>query len=557
MSTLPKPQGKTTYVASRLDWDWLLSEQRKLYKRSWEKPDYVFDKLWGLVTDARNLRLAVGRVARNKGARTAGVDGFTVRKVLRRGGDAFVAGLRAELRSGNYRPSPVRRVLISKAGQPGKFRPLGIPTVKDRVVQAAVKNVLEPIFEADFFPTSHGFRMGKSVHGALDHVRRFMRPVPPSRGSKERRPHYQWAIEGDIKGCFDHINHHALMVRLRRRVGDSKVSRLVLVFLKAGILSEEQFLRSEAGTPQGGILSPLLANIALSALDERYERHVWSRRKPKLQTVPALVEGRAANCRWNDRRRGKVVMVPIRYADDFLILVGAPFGPEEQERARAAATHEKAELATFLREQLGLELSEQKTLVTPVTAPIRFLGHHLRVRHRHPAQGGGLVSTTVIPKDRSHRLRERIKDLFRSGTTRKSLADRLQILNPMLRGWCNFYRHAWLASRVFSKLDHYVWWTIFRWLRKKHERVRAKALMRQYGQRRRPGGPFSRWNDRGVVVFEASTVRVEKFLVSWLNPPNFVKSMESPVHSERCTPGSAGGSRKPPGASQVRRREPT
>jgi hypothetical protein len=145
-----KPVQRAMYVATQLDKSWLLDVQRKLYARSWNEPVYVWRKLWGLVTDRRNLGLALERVARNRGARSAGVDGLTVRRVLQRGADDFVERLRGDLRSGSYRPSPVRRVLIPKAGQPGKFRPLGIPTVKDRVVQAAVKNILEPIFEADF-----------------------------------------------------------------------------------------------------------------------------------------------------------------------------------------------------------------------------------------------------------------------------------------------------------------------------------------------------------------------------------------------------------------------
>src|SRR5262249_8916142 len=161
----------------------------------------------------------------------------------------FVAELRAELRSGAYRPSPVRRVLIPKAGQPGKFRPLGIPTVTDRVVQAAVKNILEPIFEADFYPTAYGFRPGKCVHGALEHLRMLLRPKKARAGAEtEVRLPYQWAIEGDIKGCFDNIDQHALMIRVRRRISDAKVNHVVLAFLKAGVMSEEQFNRSDSGT---------------------------------------------------------------------------------------------------------------------------------------------------------------------------------------------------------------------------------------------------------------------------------------------------------------------
>lgn len=167
MRTPARPLGKAVYSAAQLDRSWVQSVQRKLYARSRDNLDYVFRKLWGLVTDLRNLRVAVARVARNRGARTAGVDGVTVRKMVQRPGvEAFIEQVRQELREGSYRPSPVRRVMIPKPNQPGKYRPLGIPTVKDRVVQAALKNVLEPIFEADFYPCSYGFRPGKSVHAA-------------------------------------------------------------------------------------------------------------------------------------------------------------------------------------------------------------------------------------------------------------------------------------------------------------------------------------------------------------------------------------------------------
>ena len=168
-------------------------------------------------------------------------------------------------------------MLIPKAGKPGDFRPLGIPTVKDRVIQAAMKQILEPIFEAGFYPTSYGFRPGRSVRGALAHLKTLLLPRGMKRWKKAEKLPFQWAIEGDIKGCFDHIDHHALMERVRRRVGDGKLNRLIVAFLKAGVLSEAQFIRTDSGTPQGGILSPLLGNVALSVIEERYERHVWPR----------------------------------------------------------------------------------------------------------------------------------------------------------------------------------------------------------------------------------------------------------------------------------------
>ena len=196
---------------------------------------------------------------------------------------------------------------------------------------------MEPIFEADFYPVSYGFRPGQSVHGALEYLRILLRP----RGNKtsaERRLPYQWAVEGDIKGCFDNIDHHGLMVRVRRRIGDNKVSRLVLAFLKSGILSGEQFLRTDSGTPQGGILSPLLANIALAAIEERYERHVWPRSSPTPLSDSAAIRRRAEWARSSDRRKAQPVCMPIRYADDFILLVGA----SSEQSAEEAAHKEKA-----------------------------------------------------------------------------------------------------------------------------------------------------------------------------------------------------------------------
>src|SRR5262245_14449929 len=178
MGTAATQPGKAAYAVSQADQAWLRNVREKLYQRSHDQPDYVFHKLWGLITAPANLRIALSRVARNRGRRSPGVDGITVRKVLAEGAESFVMKTRADLRAGTYRPQPVRRVLIPKAGQPGKFRPLGIPTIQDRVVQAALKNILEPIFEADFFPTSYGFRPGRSVHAAIEHLRVLMRPRP-------------------------------------------------------------------------------------------------------------------------------------------------------------------------------------------------------------------------------------------------------------------------------------------------------------------------------------------------------------------------------------------
>ncbi len=295
-------------------------------------------------------------------------------------------------------------------------------------------------------------------------------------------------------------------------MNDTKVTRLVRAFLHAGVLEDLRCLRSDRGTPQGGILSPLLANIALAAIEERYKQHVWPRKEPHLLTDAAKIVHRAKVNRDRDRNAGRPVVIPIRYADDFIRLVGAPAGADPESRAQSHATNEKNALAADLRDELGLELSEAKTMVTPVTAPLRFLGHNIRVR-RHPTHGR-LVVANVIPRDKSKAFRERIKAVFQRKTIYRSLENRLHLLNLMLRGWCSFYRHAWGAKRVFSALDHYVWWTIYRWLRKKHCGSSVRALDR-YAQRR-PGKRATYWRNGHQTLFVCASVRVEQFKLGWV-----------------------------------------
>jgi retron-type reverse transcriptase len=194
------------YQADRV---WLLDIQRKLYGWSRAEPADAYRDMWNWVTDPRNLRLAWRRVASNRGARSAGSDKRTVRDIQRREGpQRFLDRLGRQLRNGSYRPTPVRRVMIPKRGKPGKLRPLGVPTVKDRVVQAALLQLLEPIFEADFLPVSYGFRPRKACRDALEHIRNAIRPIGEKTAIDWPRPPYQWVIEGDIQGCFDHVDHH-------------------------------------------------------------------------------------------------------------------------------------------------------------------------------------------------------------------------------------------------------------------------------------------------------------------------------------------------------------
>src|SRR5215203_7137858 len=232
--------------------------QTKLHRWATEDPGRRFGDLFNLVYDPAFLVVAWERVSTNRGARTAGIDKATAAQVETGiGVEAFLGQLRDALKSGEFRPVEVRQVMIPKAN--GKLRKLGIPTIADRVVQASLKLVLEPIFEADFKPCSYGFRPMRRAQDAIEEIHHF------------GRLSYEWVLECDVASCFDEISHPALMDRVRGRIADKRVLALVKAFLIAGVLSEDGALRgSKTGTPQGGILSPLLANIALSVLDEHF-----------------------------------------------------------------------------------------------------------------------------------------------------------------------------------------------------------------------------------------------------------------------------------------------
>jgi len=268
----------------------VLEMQTKLHQWASADAQRRFDDLFNLVHDPAFLVVAWSRVRGNKGARSAGVDGQTARDIdQQRRAAAFLNDLRAELKARTFRPMPVRERMIPKPG--GKQRRLGIPTTRDWVVQASLKLVLEPIFEADFKPCSYGFRPGRRPHDAIAEVHM----VASNR--------YQWVLEADIEACFDNIDHAALLGRVRQRIGDKRVVTLVKAFLKSGILSEDAVTRdTKAGTPQGGILSPLLANIALSIIDEHFA-DAW-------QTSMA-----SRHDRQRRRRHGHATYRLVRYAD--------------------------------------------------------------------------------------------------------------------------------------------------------------------------------------------------------------------------------------------------
>ena len=309
---------------NQADKAWLLGVQRKLYQWSKGTPEGAYGDVWNWITDPRNLRCAWHSIAHNKGRRTPGVDGLTVASIASGDGGVplFLDELREALRNGSYRPAPARRKWIPKPGRPGKFDPLVSPPLLIAWCNARSRISWSRSSRRDSgrSPTGSGPDGAAMAHSNISD-RPFVLAERGADGMSRDLP-YQWVIEGDIEGCFDNIGHHHLMDRVRKSVADRRVNRLIVRFLKAGVLEDFIYSPTASGTPQGGVLSPLLANIALSAIEGRYWWWVKHPHDPKFRSSGAK---RAANRRQRDREAGRPVFYPVRYADDFLIFVSGSY----------------------------------------------------------------------------------------------------------------------------------------------------------------------------------------------------------------------------------------
>jgi RNA-directed DNA polymerase len=442
----------------------VLRIQTKLHRWATDDPGRRFDDLFNLVYDPAVLVVAWARVRGNRGKRSAGVDGIRPDAIFS-AEEEFLPRLREDLKARQFAPMPVRERMIPKPGS-SKRRRLGIPTVRDRTVQAALKLVLEPIFEADFKPCSYGFRPRRRAHDAIAEIHQFA-----SRS-------YEWVLEGDIEACFDMIDHTALMDRVRRRVGDKRVLGLVKAFLRAGILSEDGQLRNTAtGTPQGGILSPLLANIALSVLDEHFAQG-W-------QTVSGTTYQRTKR-----RRSGLANYRIVRYADDFVVLVAGT-------QAHAQALRE--EVAAVLA-PMGLRLSEAKTRVCHIDQGFDFLG--FRIQRKRKRGTNKRVVYTYPSKKALASIVGRVRALT-SRASHPTLAVLLRQLNPVLRGWCAYFRYG-VSKATFGYLDQYTWHRVVRWIRKRHNRTKWAVLLRRYLPGWRP-------TEDEVTLFVPQRVTVSRY----------------------------------------------
>ena len=455
--------------------------QTKLHRWAAADPGRRFDDLFNFVHDPATLIVAFDRVAGNTGANTPGVDGLTVADVdASIGMFGFLDDLRNQLKDGSFRPLPVRERKIPKPGGSGKVRRLGIPTIADRVVQAALKLVLEPIFEADFVPVSYGFRPMRRAHDAVAEIQWY--------GTKG----YRWVLDADIEACFDSIEHTSLMDRVRARVKDQRVLALVKAFLKAGVMTETgRHEDSPTGTPQGGILSPLLANIALHALDE----HVHGPWQPGgSMSTPKRRAYR--------RRKGLPNWRIVRYADDFVVLVHGTCDD-------VALLHE--EIANVLA-PLGLRFSEAKTRIVHMSDAFDFLGFRIQWKRK---RGTNKWYVYTFIADRPVRS---LKDKIRALTNRLSQQpprDVLIRLNQIMRGWSNYFKHA-VCKHIMDTLETFVWRRVVHWWKKLHH-WRWKDIRRHLtdhtGRWRRPSAD-------GIELFNLAKVPITRYRYRGNTIPN-------------------------------------
>jgi len=386
------------------------------------RPNKKFHNLHPLLWKREWLNSALKAVLDNTGAKTSGVDGVCGDE-LRNPSDRarFVERLQTELKQRTYRPSPVLRKYIPKPN--GEERPIGIPTIRDRVVQMVLKMILEPIFEADFLPNSNGFRPERST----------LECVLPMYRYGDSNCQYEWVIEGDIEGCFDNINHGILMTAVEKRIADRRVLWLIRRFLKALVIENGIRLQTQKGTPQGGVLSPLLANIYLNEFDQ-----YWYARWGRL----------TYNQRGRARKNGQASCVLFRYADDFIL---SAKGTMEQ------VTAIMDDIRGFFSEELRLNLSTEKTRVVRLEEGFDFLGFRIqRVRLDNHS------CVRIRPTQKNLlRLKGKLQAMLGPSAYSDDPHMKIAALNRVLRGWANYYRVVnayqqfrsgdFLAARLFRR----------------------------------------------------------------------------------------------------------
>ncbi len=462
-----------------------LRELEHLRKLAIADPTKRLDKLLKIVRQEAFLAMSWERVRANKGSKTPGIDGQTKKDVDAR----TLNNLAQELAEKRYQPRPVRCVYIPKGKD--QWRGLGIPSIRDRIVQAAVAQVLGAIYEPIFRRCSYGFRPRRSTIHALKHV------------ACAYRAGVTWIIEGDLQKCFDSLPHRVILSCLRKRIKDERFIDLIRRMLQAGVMEDFRYKRTYSGVPQGGLVSPILMNVVLHEFDCWMEDQ-WKanppRQTPKQQQArmnPEYVRIQSGLGRWRAQLNGRIPMghqtveglkskikaaiaerksVPCflprqviyfcRYADDYVAILCGYAQTEAQELKRA--------MAQWLQENLGVTQHPEKTRITHWSERFRFLGYDLQ--GQRDRKGTRWLRLT-IPPEAERDVKRRVKKLC--GYTQIPATDLFLSVNALMRGWTNYYRYANNATRRFGYLTGVVFWLTAHYLGRKHRRS-IKRLMRSH-----------------------------------------------------------------------------
>jgi len=467
----------------------VVAELGHLRKLAEQDANKRFSRLHRLLKQGGLLALAKERIARNKGAQTPGIDGQTMADMS----NEQITKLSEELRAGMYQPKPVRRVYIPKRN--GKLRPLGIPTSRDKIVQAGVAVILEAIYEPIFRKCSHGFRTQHSTITALLQV------------SSAYRSGAKWIIEGDITDCFGSIPHHIILNCLRKHIKDERFIDIIRRMLQSGVMEAGIFAPSYSGTPQGGIVSPILANIVLHELDVWLETQMgvnpppqtqddvksrynpeYHRLQSRIGKIKLYLDGARPIPKKTTREKLKQelkeklrlrklqpcylprkVTYYVRYADDFVIVLC--------NASKTEASQMKAAITLWMQTHLGLSLNQDKTHITHWQDKMRFLGYELEGRSN--PNGTGWLHLAV-PKEAVRNIVTKIQQVTRFPQAPEY--DVFKNINAIARGWTNYYRYAHDSPIVGSKLSMVIYWCMAHYLGKRYRSSIAKIMRDHYAR---------------------------------------------------------------------------
>lgn len=447
-----------------------LWEQSRKHRRSRETIGTLFAEnsreqrirnLSDLIHHPQWLRAACDRVLTRSRGKTAGVDGEIVHE-FERGLEVKLERLRLELKRGTYQPQPVRRVMIPKSN--GKMRPLGIPCLRDKIVQEAIRMALEPIFEVEFHNNSYGFRPHRSAHHAVFRCQQLIRSG------------FSWTIEGDVKACFDEISHKSILRNLREKVMDNRFLKLIDCFLKAGVQVDGVVQPTVKGVPQGGVLSPLLANVVLNKLD-------WFLHS----------KGHYGDA-WNRAyKKGRPEVRFARYADDWCVFI--------TRGSKRFASILRDEIQQFLKAECALELSIEKTHITHVRDGFNFLGFRLA---REVGQSGRQVPKIKIGEKALRNIRLRLDEALRYRPQQESMTVRVQRASMVVRGWREYFRVAHDLSNVAGSLDHYALWSAVKAACRKFDIPSGKCFKTYYRN-----GMFVVADDCRLTQFSGTAMKLD------------------------------------------------